>query len=101
MEQKFREFLIRLFTQMSTGDFTIMVQCADDKEFSAEVIGYSEEYMTIEVRFHSDELTKPGVERVPRHGFGFGGPGDDNYDLVPVRVPVKKERVWFENIRLK
>ena len=97
---EFKDFLIKLFTQMSTGNFTVKVECAENKSFDADVIGYSEEYMTIKVRFHSDKLTKPGTKRVHTCGFGYGTSDDDNYTLEVVQVPVKEESIWFENIKL-
>lgn len=100
MSIKFKEFLIKLFTQMGKGNFTVQVECANDKLFDADVIGYSEEYMTIKVRFHSDELTKPGTKEVRSGGFGYGTSDDDNYTLEVVQVPVKEEDVWFENIKI-
>ena len=84
---------------MSTGNFTVKVECAGNKTFDADVIGYSEEYMTVKVRFHSDKLTKPGTKEVPTYGFGFGG-DDNDYILENVQVPVKEENIWFENIKL-
>lgn len=101
MSIKFKEFLIKLFTQMGKGNFTVKVQCADDKLFEADVIGYSEEYMTIKVRFHSDELTKPGTKKERSGGFGYGtSDDDDNYTLEVVQAHVKEEDVWFENIKI-
>ena len=101
IRDEFKEFLIKLFTKMATGDFTVKVECANDKMFEADVIGYSEEYMNIHVRFHSDDLTKPGVERVPTHGWGYGGPDEDeDYDLVPTQIPVKEEQVFFQSIKI-
>jgi hypothetical protein len=96
---EFKDFLIKLFTQMSTGNFTVKVECADNKIFDADVIGYSEEYMTVKVRFHSDKLTKPGIKKVPTYGFGFGT-DDNDYILEQVQVPVKEENIWFENIKI-
>jgi hypothetical protein len=98
--EDFKVFLINLFKQLSTGDFTVNVDCADDKQFSADVIGYSEEYMTIEVRFHSDELTKPGRREVKQVSFGYSI-GDDDVIMEDCIVPVKVERIWWESIKLK
>jgi hypothetical protein len=96
---EFKDFLIKLFTQMSTGNFTVKVECSGNKTFDADVIGYSEEYMTVKVRFHSDKLTKPGTKRVYMCDFGFGT-SDDDYTLEDIQVPVKEENIWFENIKL-
>jgi hypothetical protein len=98
MDNNFKEFLIQLFTKMSTGDFTILVKCADDKIFPADVIGYSEEYMTIEVMFHSDELQKPGRKEVPGGGFGYGT--SEETIMVDCMIPVKREKIWWENIQI-
>jgi len=98
--EDFKEFLINLFKQLSTGDFTVIVDCADGKQFPADVIGYSEELMRIEVRFHSDGLTKPGRREVKPAAFGYGI-GDDDVIMEDCMVPVKVERIWWENIKLK
>ena len=100
MDEQFKEFLIKLFTQMSTGNFDVNVECADNKNFLARVIGYSEEYMTIKVKFYSNDLTKPGFKRVPRLGFGFGTSDDNDYILEETQVSVKEENVWYKNIKL-
>lgn len=55
-----------------------MVECADNKCFPADVIGYSEEYMTIDVRFHADNLQKPGRCEEKRPSFGYGTTYDDD-----------------------
>jgi hypothetical protein len=97
--EDFKKFLIDLFKRLSTGDFTVTVECADGKEFTADVIGYSEEYMTIEVRFHSDELQKPGRKEVPYVGFGYGH--SEETQMVDCMVPVKVEKIWWKDIKLK
>ena len=96
---EFKEFLIKLFAQMSTGDFTVMVECANNEKYEADVIGYSEEFMTIKVRFHSDNLTKPGYITQRRSGWGFDE--DDAYESVYADIPVKEENVWYKAIILK
>jgi hypothetical protein len=97
--EDYRNFLIDMFKQLSTGDFTVTVDCANGKEFAADVIGYSEEYMTVEVRFHSDELQKPGRKEVPYIGFGYGT--SEETVMVDCMVPVKVEKIWWESIKLK
>jgi hypothetical protein len=54
---EFKAFLIELFKQLSTGDFNVNVECGNNQLFTADVVGYDEEYMTIKVKFHSDKLT--------------------------------------------
>lgn len=101
MPEQFKAFLLKLLGQLATGNFTVLVDCQDNKQFPADVIGYDEELMRIKVRFHADTLTKPGTKRVPRTGWGFGGTGEDaEYDLVSTQVPVKEESIWWESIIL-
>ena len=97
MDKDFKDFLICLFAKMSTGDFTVKVECAENKLFDADVIGYSVEYMTINVRFHSDDLTKPGVKQVPV-AWGFGS--EPEYTLEHVQIPVKCENVYYKSIKI-
>jgi len=97
--EEFRVFLIKLFTKMATGDFTVKVKCANDELFDADVIGYSQEYMTINVRFHSNELVEPGFKRIPIP-FGYGMSDDDNYTLEKVKVPIKEKNIYYESIVL-
>lgn len=101
MENEYREFLVKLFGKLATGDFTVDVECQDDKIFKADVIGYSDEYMTVTVRFHSDTLSKLGVGRKYSTGFGYGTSDDDTpYELVNVLVPVKVENIYYTSIKL-
>ncbi|MFZ2486953.1 MAG: hypothetical protein WAZ19_02430 [Anaerolineae bacterium] len=95
---EFREFLIRLFQHLSTGDFTVIVECSGGEEFKADVIGYSEEYMEVHVRFHSDNLQKPGVREVKIGGFGYES--EETVSLEACMVPVKDEHVFWTNIKL-
>ena len=62
---EFKTFLIELFKQLSTNDFTVSVECGNNQLFPADVVGYDEETMRIKVKFHSDELTKPGRKEIP------------------------------------
>lgn len=94
----FKEFLINLFKQLSTGDFTINVHNDKGKVFPADVIGYSEEYQTIKVRFHSDELQKPDRKEVPVNRFRYDI-GEET-EMIDVMVPVKIENIYWENIKL-
>ena len=98
--EEFRNFLIKLFTKMATGDFTVKVKCANDELFDADVVGYSQEYMTINIRFHSDKLVKPEYKRIPVASFGYDMSDDENYRLEEVKVPVKEENVYFKSIVL-
>lgn len=59
--ESYQHFMRKLFGQLAQGKTRVNVNCADNKVFEADVTGYSEEYMTINVRFVSDDLTKPGV----------------------------------------
>lgn len=97
----FKQFIIKLATQLATGDFVVYVECEGEKIFSADVVGYNEEYMTVKVRFHLDDLTKPGMKRVPKFGFGFGTVDEDEYELIPTQVPVKEENVYYTHILFK
>jgi hypothetical protein len=90
--EEYKEFLIKLFKQLSTGNFTVMVN-----EYPADIIGYSDENMTVRVRYHSDELTRPGTKRVESFRWSFSD--EQEYDLVECRIPVKVENVWWENIK--
>ena len=96
--EDFKEFLIKMFTQLATGDSTVNVECANGQEFAADIIGYSEEYMTIEVRFQSDKLQKPGRKEVPYTGWGYGD--SEETEMVDCMIPIKVERVWWESIKL-
>jgi hypothetical protein len=96
--EDFKKFLIKLFTQLATGNSTVNVKCANDEVFAADVIGYSEEYMTIEVMFHSDSLQKPGRKEVPYTGFGYGT--SEETVMVDCMIPVKREKIWWENIKI-
>jgi len=98
-QYNFKVFLTNLLTQLASGDFNVFVECKNDKLFEARVIGYSEEYMRVKVRFFSDDLTKPGTKRVPTVSFGYVS--EDEYDLVHIQVPVKEEDVYFSSIILK
>ena len=97
---EFKEFLIKLFTQMATGNFIVKVECGDGILFDADVIGYSEEMMEIKVRFHSDDLTKPGTKRIYSTSFGYDMNDGENYRLEDIRIPVKEENIFFESIKL-
>jgi hypothetical protein len=96
--KEFNEFLIKLFTHMSTGNFTVKVICKDDVLFDADVIGYSEEYMTVKVKFHSDNLTKPGYIRKERTKLWSMEKYDDDYDLVEANIPVKVDDINYKYI---
>jgi hypothetical protein len=96
---EFKNFLIELFKQLSTGDFTVNVECANNKLFLADVVGYDDEYMTIKVKFHSDELTKPGRKRIPTNEFGYEM--EETFIMVDCTLPVKVENIWWESIKLK
>lgn len=98
MPAQFKAFLIKLFGQLATGNFTVLVDCQDNKQFPADVIGYDEERMRVKVRFHADTLTKPGYERVKVQGWGGDKGDEDDYQLVEVQVPVKEESIWWESI---
>lgn len=93
-----KSFLIELFKQMSTGDFTVEVRCQDDKCFKADVIGYNENYQTVSVRFHSDNLVKSisTTEEVKSWGFDM----EPKYESVIKKVPIKEETVYYERIKL-
>jgi hypothetical protein len=54
--------------------------------------------MTIEVMFHSDELQKPGRKEVPASGFGYGT--SEETIMVDCMIPVKREKIWWENIQI-
>jgi len=95
---EFRDFLMKMFSQLATGNFTVVVENNKGEKFPADVIGYSEEYMTVHVRFHSDNLTKPGTKQVPRVSFGYGT--EEEYDIVEIRVPVKTEHIFYTSIKL-
>lgn len=102
--EEFKEFMIKLATRMATGNFTVKVDCSTDtvdKQFAADVIGYSEQYMTVEVRYHLDTLTKPSTKRVSKLFWGFGGQDDDeDYELVETQVPVKTDHINYRYIIL-
>lgn len=95
--EEFKEFLIKLFTQMSSGNFTVMVSCANNKQYPADVIGYSEEYMTVKVRFHSDELRKPARREVKVPTFTL----DEKIIMEDYMAPVKEENIFWTHIELK
>lgn len=95
--KEFKEFLIKLFTQMSSGNFTVMVRCANNKQYPADVIGYSEEYMTIKVRFHSDELRKPARREVKAPAFML----TEETIMEDYMAPVKEENIFWTHIELK
>lgn len=96
---EFKAFLIELFKQLSTNDFIVDVECGNNKLFPADVVGYDEEYMTIKVKFHSDELTKPGRKEIPNQGFGYEM--EETFIMVDCNIPVKVENIWWESIKLK
>lgn len=95
---EFKAFLVELFKQLATGDFVVNVQCADNKLFEADLVGYDEEYMTIKVKFHADSLTKPETKRVESESFGYDS--EESFILVDCNIPVKIENVWWELIKL-
>lgn len=96
--EEYKEFLLKLFKQLSTGDFTVMVVCANEKQFPADVIGYDN--IDIKVRFHSDGLTKPGRKRVESSGW-FYDDDTSGYTYVDCQVPIKEEYVSWRSIKLK
>ena len=95
--EDYKEFKNKLFGRLSTGNYTVMVQCANDIKFPADVVGWSEEYMTVKVRFHSDKLTKPSLERVYNNGLGMD---EESYELLEVQIPVRVEDIWWKSIIL-
>jgi hypothetical protein len=95
---EFRTFLIELFKQLATGDFIVNVECVN-KLFLADVVGYDEETMRIKVKFHSDELTKPGRKEIPNEGFGYET--EETFTMVDCVTPVKVENIWWQSIKLK
>ena len=95
--EEFKEFLIKLFTQMSSGNFTVMVSCANNKQYPADVIGYSEEYMTVKVRFHSDELRKPARREVKVSSWGL----EEETMMEDYMAPVKEENIFWTSIEIK
>ena len=97
--EEFKAFLIEIFQQLSTGDFTVDVECANNQLFKADVIGYDEETMRIKVKFHSNDLTKPGRKEVPNQGFGYES--EETFIMVDCKIPVKIESIWWEAIKLK
>jgi hypothetical protein len=96
---EFKTFLIELFKQLSTGDFNVNVECGNNQLFTADVVGYDEEYMTIKVKFHSDKLTKPGRKEIPFEGFGYET--EETFTMVDCNIPVKVENIWWESIKLR
>jgi hypothetical protein len=54
--------------------------------------------MTIEVVFHSDELQKPGRKEVPISSLGYGT--EETTQMVDCMIPVKREKIWWENIQI-
>jgi hypothetical protein len=96
---EFKAFLIELFKQLSTGDFNVNVECGNNQLFTADVVGYDEEYMTIKVKFHSDKLTKPGRKEIPFEGFGYET--EETFTMVDCNIPVKVENIWWESIKLR
>lgn len=52
---EFKEFIIKMFKRLiATKDFSIVIDCGDDIRFTAEVIGYSEDDKTVNVRLRSN-----------------------------------------------
>ncbi len=98
MALHFRNFLIKMFSQLATGNFTVVVENNKGEKFPADVIGYSEEYMTVHVRYHSDNLTKPGTKQVPRASFGYGT--EEEYNTVEIQVPVKTDHIFYTSVKL-
>lgn len=96
--EEFKAFLIELFKQLSTNDFTVNVECGNNKLFLADVVGYDDEYMTIKVRFHSDKLTKPGRKEIPNRTFGYES--EETFTMVDCTIPVKVENIWWKSIKL-
>jgi hypothetical protein len=96
--EPFNVFLIQLFKQLSTGNFTVNVECGDNQLFPADVIGYDEETMRVKVKFHSDKLTKPGRKQIPNNGFGYET--EETFIMVDCTIPVKVESIWWESIKL-
>jgi len=95
--EEFKEFLIKLFAQMSLGNPTVMVRCANNEQHLADVIGYSEEYMTIKVRFHSDELRKPARREVKVPTLGL----EEETMIEDYMAPVKEENIFWTYIEIK
>ena len=97
--EEYNKFLIELFKQLSTGDFTVDVECNINQLFKADVVGYDKETMRIKVKFHSDTLTKPGTKQVRNEGFGYET--EETFITIDCNVSVKVENVWWEFIKLK
>ena len=53
----------------------------------------------LSVKFHSDELFKPGRKEIPNHGFGYGT--EETSIMVDCNIPVKVENIWWENIKIE
>ena len=95
-EIKYKEFLKQLFAQMSTGNFTVNVKCENNECHNAEVIGHDDSYMTVKVRYHSDNLTKPGMVREQNETNSW----TDYDNWVIAQIPVKEDNIHWTHIKL-
>ncbi len=88
----------QLIKQLATGNFTVFVTNEYDKEFKARVIGYTEQYNTIEVEFESDNLTHPEIIAVPLKSFGYESTDEVEYQTV--QKPIKRMNVSYKHVKL-
>lgn len=97
--EHFRSFIQDLSAQLATGNFSVVVETDSGKEFTADVVGYNEEFMNIHVRFHRDDLVKLAPVEKPAPGFFLS-----NYERETITVweniPVKTEYVSYTCIKL-
>ena len=96
--EEYNDFMKQLFTQLSMGNKIVSVINNEYKSFPADVIGYSEEYMTIKVRYHSNDLTIPKSVEVKSCGWGYDLEDDVRYEVK--QVPIKEMDVYWSAIKL-
>ena len=96
--KEFEIFLKELFKRLAEDNDKVGVECANSNIYPAKVIGYSKKYMTIDVEFDADNLTKPESKLVEKPRFGYSM--EPEYDCVVENVKVKEENVFWTNIKL-
>lgn len=98
-DDKFNAKMEKLFAQIATGNYTVMVNANNGRSYEAIVTGYSKTCMTIDVEFVSDNLTVEKNVDVPYDGFGVYDQGFETlYRTEKRNVPVKRMTVYYDSI---